>query len=143
MKRLYNTIIILYFISIIPACERYYVGNIIVTTTNFTQLKSEFSYVISNKRIILQGKLDDEFFSGDIYPVDTVRKVEIHRYPGVDKKNIKKHTIFAFTRLTGNKGNMIECFIKQNSKRNLKSGGVGRCYQQNGKTFDIELKPTS
>lgn len=143
MKKLSKAIIILYLLTLSNACERYFVGDIHVTQSNFPHTKGEFGYTTHNGRIILQGKIDDEFFSGDVYPQPTVEKVEINRYPGIDKRTIKQKNIFAFTRLTGNKGNTVECFIKQNLKHKFTAGGVGRCYQQNGRTFDILLEPAS
>lgn len=141
MKILSKAIIILYLLYNIISCERFYVGNVRIVASNFPQQDGKFSYTTSNNRILLQGKINNEFFTGDIYSQKTVQKVEMHRYPGVDKKTIKAHNVFAFSRLTGNRGSTIECFIRQNTKHNFKIGGIGRCYIQNGRAFDILLEP--
>ena len=140
MKNLSKAIIIFILFT---SCEKYIIGDVKVITSNSIGSSSFFNYVVFNKHMILKGKINKEFFTGDIYPLSTVQKVEMHRFPNVSKDLIKQKNIFAFSRLSGNKGSSIECFIRQNSKRAFYAGGIGRCYFKNGKSFDIQLQKKS
>ena len=140
MKKLSKAIIIFSFLLLNISCDDFIVGNIRIIAANFPEALGSFNFVREKERIIIKGKLNDEFFTGDVYSVTKAQKVEMIRYPDVPKHIIKQKNIFAFARLTGNRNNIIECFIRQNSNRKFYIGGVGRCYHTDGRTFDILLE---
>ena len=136
-----NLVILLLLNLNLIACEQYHVGEI-YATSRLGRQHGYFNYVINNKRLMMHARLTKggELYTGDILSVKKVQKIEKKKYPHIPKYVIKHKNKYAYTRLQGNQGNYMDCFILQNSKNNFKKGGEGTCYLLNGEVIDIILE---
>ena len=133
-----KAIVIFYFFISLISCSGYITGGIKIMSNNN---KDFLNYNIIGKEMFLEGKIANIEYRGKLYNVKQAQKIEIKRNPHIKKRYIKKANIFAFARLQDKTGRFfIECFIKQESKRKFYNGGVGRCYMNNGRNFDILLE---
>lgn len=148
-NNLYNTNIKMNFLSkaiiiftmfFFVACEKYYVGHVKTSSQHFPNIET-FSYNIYNDRVIIKGIINDELFVGDLYHAGLVRKIEQFRNHDIKRSIIYDRNNLSIIRLVGNKSNVLECFVKQKSMRNIKKGGQGRCYMvRTGQHFDITFE---
>jgi hypothetical protein len=133
-----KAIVIFYFFISLVSCNGYIIGGVKVISNNNQDF---LNYNIIGKKVFLEGKISGNLCKGRLYSAKQAQKIEIKRNPHINKSYIKKLNIFSFARLQDNLGRLVvECFIKQESKRKLYNGGVGRCYHNNGKSFDIILE---
>jgi len=139
MKNLSKSIII-FCVIFFCACEKYYVGYVNVGPSNLGEV-GKFNYSVFNDRVVMKGSIKKELFVGDLYPVSLVRKIEELRNPNIKKDIIKNKNTLSVARLVGNKGNIVECFVKQKSLAEIRKGGIGRCYYlKTGDSFNISFE---
>jgi hypothetical protein len=132
----------LFIFFILSSCVWYH--HSIVEITNPTNMNIEFDYVVTGDRSTLKGMINKELFTGEIFSKKAIQKAEIHRYPNISKKIIAKQNKYAYARLTGNKGGVVECFIHRSRGRLVTSRMIGRCYfHAKRASFDIFVQQRS
>ena len=113
--------------TILASCQGYIVANVTIDA-NFNADIEKFNYVTTGDRVAVKGIINKELFMGDVIPVNKVRQIERAKFPQIKSKVITRENNFAFLRLTGSQGTVIECFIRQVSEKYFIAGGRGRCY---------------
>ena len=139
MNFISKSITIFLLLAILPACEKYMVG--VIRPAIYSKVGIvNFNYVIINDRTFLEGKINDEYFSGELFTVNNIRKYEKLKNPSISMSEIRAKNIFAFARMTSKGGRQLDCFIKQASNYRFNKGGNGRCYiLDTAEQFDIYI----
>ena len=133
----FSKAIVILLLSFLLACETYYVGRVVIGPSKLGDIEN-FNYTIFNDRVVIKGMVEKELFVGDLFPVEIVRELEKIRNPNVKESVIARKNQLAVARLIGNKGNIIECFVKQFSMKDIKKGATGRCYyKKTGEAFNV------
>jgi hypothetical protein len=142
IEKLSKAIIIFLFLSncdYLPTVSYYKVGYIKVTSANFPMKAEHLNYVIFTGKIKIKGKINGKFFAGTLFTereIEGLLKKEPHRIAANTPKG------FSFINMVSSKGDKIDCFIKQRSKRDFRKGGIGKCYFSNSdKMLEIAIEP--
>lgn len=83
-----------------------------------------YYYVTGDKRVIVEAKVGDEHYAGNITMANAPRGLN-KRYQSI-------------LRMTSTKGTLVECYIENYSKK-IAKGGEGICYSRNQRIYDITL----
>ncbi|MBT4989671.1 MAG: hypothetical protein HOM96_03950 [Rickettsiales bacterium] len=102
------------------------------------------NYTISDNKVTISGKsLKNEYINGKLLSPKQIKNMNIASFINLPN-NGREGYDYSFVRLVSKpSGEIIDCFILQNSARRFEKGGHGSCYNNSGDAFDLNIENVS
>ena len=102
------------------------------------------NYTISGSKITISGKsLSNEFMNGTVLSPEKIKEMSTSGFIKLPS-NGRRGYDYSFVRLVSKpSGEILDCFIIQNSKKKFRKGGYGSCYNIAGDAFNLNIDSAS
>jgi len=127
----------------LTSCGDYLVGNM-YAVSRYSGKMVNMNYTISKGKITIAGKsLKSEYLHGQLLTPKQMKNMKISNLIDLPD-NGREDYDYSFVRLLSQpSGDIIDCFIIQNSARKFYKGGHGSCYNNSGDAFDLKVESAS
>lgn len=140
---LYRKFIVLVGLLTLASCNNYLVGNM-YAVSRYTGKMINMNYVISGKNVTISGKsLKNEYITGQVLSPAKIKEMNVSGFIKLPS-NGRRGYDYSFVRLVSTPGGeILDCFIIQNSKKKFNKGGYGSCYDATGDVFNLNIDASS